>query len=724
MVQSECAETTIMESLPAAADAADEALARQAAGGDRAALEKLLERHGPTAMRAAFAVLRREDFACEAAQTALIYVSRHMSAAWNGGSFRAWVAVSAQRAAINLLKSETNRARKEQLAVLGAGRAGPQESNMTAAEKSELYAMVHEELANEPEETVAALVLHHVQGLPISEVAAECKIGFEACKKRLSRGRENLRARLERRGVTPAALAVLPAVLDGLTRDAVGLNVQTATVSKMVEGALRACKVPAASHAAHGAALGLKLAIAGGLLSVAALATFAIHGFGAQTQRPVPAGGPPFTKGDVTASGAQEAGPAHWQQPRIISIDGVSVWPSSLSANGQHVAIFAQIQKNLAAKTAAELVKDAVSALICSDDGGQSWRVDEIKVDRFAGESIAIDSKGACALLTADLTPEGMKSFATRADAIFEGRHQWYTFTPEAGVSGPQSSWPRDEWLFASRLAAVSEGTWAFTQLGVGRKTLVAAYGAAGKCPEILPPIEYPQEIDTPVAAAWAADAKTAGFVGTSHDSFDGDQLDHYKTLDAGRSWQHQPVEFKPAQADAPIPDKLLVLAVAREQKRLVLLVKAMYKPDGMFQIFMLTSADLGDHWGAPVPVSKLHPRNGGDNASGLRYLHLTQGQIGIGWSDHKTTFAVLSSDDGATWRRYGGFAAAGVAAGPFAIGGDPRSLHIAIGKNDPSGKCYLVIQSFAPGDWKDAQPAPPDWFKSGKLDKAEQNDF
>jgi RNA polymerase sigma-70 factor (ECF subfamily) len=714
MVQIECAETMTMDSSSAAGD---EALAGRAAHGDRAALEELLTRHGPTAMSAALAVLRREELACEAAQEALIYVARHLADSWSGGSFKAWVAVSAQRAAVNLLRAERNRARKEQFALPASSQ---QESSMTAAEKNEMYAVINEEIANEPEETVAVLVLHHIHGLPVSDVATECKIGFEACKKRLARGRESLRERLERRGVTPAMLNLLPVLLNELGRDAGALNVPAAAVSKAVAGALSAGTAPVAVLAAHSATLGFKLAVAGVVLGVSGLAAFAVHSHRMQTQQPA-AGAPDLQADDGGKDAPRDLGPSHWQRPRIVAINAESVWPTSLSANGKYVAIFAETHKVDDSVTAKSILEGAGRVVIYSSDWGASWRVDEVKIEHFA-ETIAVDSSGACSILAANLSPEGYKGFAEKADAVYQFCQQWYTYTP-AHLTGRQSSWPRDEWAVKAHLAAVPQGTWAFTKRidDLDSNQLVAAYGAAGKCPELLPQIDYPRDAQVNAETAWAFDDNTAGFVGTLHE-----QLVQFKTDNQGRSWQQPAIQFK--SPDGAAPEKLSALAVAREGKRLVLIVKAIYADAAggkAYQILMLSSDDLGEHWNAPKPVSKRHPHNGGDHISRLCCLHVARGQIGIGWSDiSRSTFVLTSTDDGTTWSKHPGFAAAGVTAGPFAVGGDDQSLHVAIGKNEGK-KCWLMIQSFTPGEWKSAAPAAPDWFKAGELDKpATESEF
>src|SRR5579862_46037 len=95
----------------------DTDLVQRTAGGDREALELLLERHAGTALRAAWSVLGRREDALDAAQEALIQAAtsvRTAKAPVAGGSFQAFVSVIAQRVAVNQLRSAARRRRREE----------------------------------------------------------------------------------------------------------------------------------------------------------------------------------------------------------------------------------------------------------------------------------------------------------------------------------------------------------------------------------------------------------------------------------------------------------------------------------------------------------------------------------------------------------------------------------------------------------------------------------
>jgi len=189
---------------PGTPDAPDDAvLAARAAAGDREALQAILERHAVTAAQAAWSILGRKDDALDAAQEALISIAREIRTCWKGGSFRSWVVVSARRAALNLKKGNKVRQQHERKASesrVAAGVSGPDETSVRGEELD----VLREELAALPPQTSQILAMHHIHGLSVGEIAAQTGITADACKQRLSRGRDQLSGRLRRRGVALA----------------------------------------------------------------------------------------------------------------------------------------------------------------------------------------------------------------------------------------------------------------------------------------------------------------------------------------------------------------------------------------------------------------------------------------------------------------------------------------------------------------------------------------
>ena len=73
---------------PELAKLADEALVRLASGGDRTALEVLLERHMRSAVSYACTLLSNREDALDAAQTALIRILHELASGWRGRPFK------------------------------------------------------------------------------------------------------------------------------------------------------------------------------------------------------------------------------------------------------------------------------------------------------------------------------------------------------------------------------------------------------------------------------------------------------------------------------------------------------------------------------------------------------------------------------------------------------------------------------------------------------------
>src|SRR6185436_3601391 len=83
-------------------------------------------------------------------------------------------------------------------------------------ENEETATALREELTKLPSETTAVLAMYHLEGRPVADIAAQTGLSQNACMLRLSRGREQLRERLERRGIALASITLLAGQLDEL----------------------------------------------------------------------------------------------------------------------------------------------------------------------------------------------------------------------------------------------------------------------------------------------------------------------------------------------------------------------------------------------------------------------------------------------------------------------------------------------------------------------------
>ena len=63
-------------------------------------------------------------------------------------------------------------------------------------EREETLSALREELLALPSDIASLLALYHFDGQSVAEIARVTKISVDACKQRLSRGREELRQRI------------------------------------------------------------------------------------------------------------------------------------------------------------------------------------------------------------------------------------------------------------------------------------------------------------------------------------------------------------------------------------------------------------------------------------------------------------------------------------------------------------------------------------------------
>ena len=144
--------------------------------------------------------VREPEAAADLTQQTFVRAWQSLPRLRQTGAFRGWL----HRIAMNLIRDEakSGRVRLEvQASELGnsdwaergsALEEGPEE----AALRDELRRRVWEALALLPAEQRAVVVLHHLEGLPVTEIAAATGVRPGTVMSRLSRAREALRQRL------------------------------------------------------------------------------------------------------------------------------------------------------------------------------------------------------------------------------------------------------------------------------------------------------------------------------------------------------------------------------------------------------------------------------------------------------------------------------------------------------------------------------------------------
>jgi serpin B len=177
-------------------------LRRFVEAGDQAAFEELLHRHGPMVLGVCRRVLPHAD-ADDAFQATFLVLARKAGSVARQESVAAWLHGVALRVALRARVSEQSRKLRE--------RALPPPAP-TPPPEMDLREEVDHELALLPEKYRAPLVLCYLEGKTNDEAAALLGWTRGTVAGRLSRAREILRQRLQRRGTTLPALAPAPAV--------------------------------------------------------------------------------------------------------------------------------------------------------------------------------------------------------------------------------------------------------------------------------------------------------------------------------------------------------------------------------------------------------------------------------------------------------------------------------------------------------------------------------
>jgi RNA polymerase sigma factor (sigma-70 family) len=225
----------------AAAAATDgELLARFAAGRDETAFTALVQRHGPMVLGVCRGVLRHTHDAEDAFQAAFLILARKAATIRRHQSVGGWLHEVAYRVA---LKARARSARRFPEGRAEEAAAGDPVLDLTLRD---VQRVVHEELRRLPEKYRAPLVLCYLEARTQDEAARQLGCTEPALRGRLYRGRQLLRERLTRRGLTlgagllPAlvsadlAAAVPPALVRAITRAEA-----PAVVAELAAGVLR-----------------------------------------------------------------------------------------------------------------------------------------------------------------------------------------------------------------------------------------------------------------------------------------------------------------------------------------------------------------------------------------------------------------------------------------------------------------------------------------------------
>jgi RNA polymerase sigma-70 factor (ECF subfamily) len=166
----------------------DDALAALAAGGDRQALELLLDRHADRIHGVCRRVLANRDDALDATQEAMIAVARGISRFDGRSAFTTWL----YRVATNAALDEARRLQRRPTPVETLPDRGGSALASTPEDRVDVRVDVDAALAELPIDFRVAVVLRDLCDLDYAEIAAVLDLPPGTVRSRISRGRAQL----------------------------------------------------------------------------------------------------------------------------------------------------------------------------------------------------------------------------------------------------------------------------------------------------------------------------------------------------------------------------------------------------------------------------------------------------------------------------------------------------------------------------------------------------
>ena len=188
----------------------EQLLERFAAGGPGAepAFRALLTRHGPAVLRNCRRWMARRDDAEDAFQATFLVLARRAGAIRDGDRLDRWLHGVSRRVAARARREAARRAARERRgAAMRPERVEPRPPGGPCPE-------LFEEVDRLPNRLREAVVLCYLDGLSNQEAASRIGCPVGTVQSRLHEARRRLRARLERRGLSPTALAIPTAPAD------------------------------------------------------------------------------------------------------------------------------------------------------------------------------------------------------------------------------------------------------------------------------------------------------------------------------------------------------------------------------------------------------------------------------------------------------------------------------------------------------------------------------
>jgi RNA polymerase sigma factor (sigma-70 family) len=199
-------------------------LKRYVSHRDELAFEALVQRHGPMVMSVCRGILVDPNDADDAFQASFLLLARKAGSLRVDGALGGWLHRISRRVALQLKSEAARRRDRERRAAELAGAA-----SLSTTPWDDRHAILHEEIDRLPERYRQPLVLCYLEEMTYRQAANHLRWSEGSTQGRLTRGRDLLKARLTRRGVTLAGVGLSDLTIPKST-SAVSMAMLQATV--------------------------------------------------------------------------------------------------------------------------------------------------------------------------------------------------------------------------------------------------------------------------------------------------------------------------------------------------------------------------------------------------------------------------------------------------------------------------------------------------------------
>jgi RNA polymerase sigma-70 factor (ECF subfamily) len=185
-------------------DPADALLVQRAKTGDIKAFEELFNKYQKPIYNMLLRMLRSSDDASDLTQDTFIKAYRALGSLREEAIFYPWL----RQIAVNLARNQWKRAGRVRISSLDETQSTDEGEEMTRelpdwsgnpedlAQNEELRARVEQAISTLSEDHRAVITLHHLEGMPVTDIAQLLNISVGTVKSRLSRARDQLHRKL------------------------------------------------------------------------------------------------------------------------------------------------------------------------------------------------------------------------------------------------------------------------------------------------------------------------------------------------------------------------------------------------------------------------------------------------------------------------------------------------------------------------------------------------